>query len=178
MFDRLRLTLDRVFYQRQFQRLRSNLRGLAREAGRDKPLTERLATILTTMCRVLRIKRGFIAIRQGDQFVIQASHDAHTLDQTFPYQTLAATEIIGLVLPARKNLQDMKLLIPLFADGEQIGAVVLGDRENATPYSEADLELLEDLGDQIARVIHGAAAQEENAARLNDLVADFRAREH
>lgn len=177
LFDRLRLTLDRVFYQRQFQRLRSNLRGLAHEAGTGQTLTQRLNTILASMCRFLRIRRGFIAIRRGDQFVVEATHDAQTLAQTFPYQTLAATEIIGLVLPARKNLQEMKLLIPLFADGVQIGAIVLGERENATPYSDADMELLEDLGDQVAHVIHGVAAQEENAARLNDLVQDFRARE-
>lgn len=177
LFDRLRLTLDRVFYQRQFQRLRSNLRGLAREAGAGQTLNERLNTILNSLCRVLRIRRGFIAVRRGDQFVVEATHDAHAFAQTFPQQTLAATEIIGLVLPARKNLQDMKLLIPLFADGTQIGAIVLGERESATPYNEADLELLEDLGDQVARVIHGVAAQEENAARLNELVQDFRARE-
>lgn len=177
LFDRLRLTLDRVFYQRQFQRLRSNLRGLAREAGAGQTLNERLSAILLTLCRFMRIKHAAIAIRNSDQFVIHAAHDALTLDQTFPYQTLAATEIIGLVLPARKNLQEMKLLIPLFADGQQIGAMVLGERENGAAYGDADLELLEDMSDQLARVIHGVAAQEANAARLNDLVADFRARE-
>jgi hypothetical protein len=129
------------------------------------------------MCRFLRIRQGFIAVRRDDQFVVQASHDAHALDQTFPLQTLAATEIIGLVLPARKNLQDMRMLIPLSANGVQIGAVVLGSRENSAEYSESDLELLEDLSDQIAQVIHGVAAQDENAARLNDLIADFRERE-
>lgn len=177
LFDRLRLTLDRVFYQRQFQRLRSNLRGLAREVGAGQTLPERLNSILATLCRFLRIRHAFIAIRNGDQFIIEATHDSQPVAQTFPYQTLAATEIIGLVLPARKNLQDMKLLIPLAADGQQIGAVVLGDRENGVAYSEQDLELLEDLGDQIARIIHGVAAQDENASRLNDLVQDFRARE-
>jgi GAF domain-containing protein len=177
LFDRLRLTLDRVFYQRQFQRLRSNLRGLAREAGAGQSLSERLNTILNSMCRFMRIKQGFIAVQRGDQFIVEASHDAHAVGHTFPHQTLAAAEIVGLVLPARKNLQAMKLLIPLYAKGQQIGAVALGERENATPYGEADLELLEDLADQIARVVHGAAAQEENASRLNDLVADFRARE-
>lgn len=177
LFDRLRLTLDRVFYQRQFQRLRSNLRGLAREAGSGQTLDERLNTILNSLCRVLRIRRGFIATRRSDEFVVQASQDAQALSETFPYQTLAATEIIGLVLPARKNLQEMKLLIPLYADGAQIGAIVLGERENAMPYNEPDLELLEDLSDQVARVIHGVAAQEENASRLNELVQDFRARE-
>lgn len=177
MFDRLRLTLDRVFYQRQFQRLRSNLRGLAREVGAGQTLTERLDTVLNSVCRFLRIKRAFIAVRREQEFVVQASHDANTLDQTFPLSTLTATEIIGLVLPARKNLHDMKLLIPLFAGGQQIGALVVGERENGTPYSEADLELLEDLGDQIAQVIHGVETQENNATQLNQLVEEFRARE-
>lgn len=177
LFDRLRLTLDRVFYQRQFQRLRSNLRGLAREVGAGQTLSERLHTILHSMSRFMRIKRGFIAVRREEQYIVEATHDAHALGEKFSLQTLAASEIIGLVLPARKNLQEMKLLVPLYADGEQIGAVVVGERENGTPYGEADLELLEDLADQIARVIHDIAAQAENATRLNDLVADFRARE-
>jgi hypothetical protein len=177
MFDRLRLTLDRVFYQRQFQRLRANLRGLAREAGTAQTLHQRLDTILQSLCRFLRIQKGFIAIRHDEQYKILAALDGQMLDQAFPQASLAATEIIGLVLPARKNLQDMKLLIPLCGETQQIGAMVLGPREHDLPYSEGDLELLEDMADQIARVIHGVMAQEENATRLNDLVADFRARE-
>lgn len=177
LFDRLRLTLDRVFYRRQFQILRSNLRGLAREVGAGQTLDERLHTILTTLARVLRVRHAFIAIRQGEQFLVHATHSGPPLGQTYSNQTLAASESIGLVLPARKNLQGMKLLVPLFAAAEQIGALVLGDRENGMEYGEADLELLEDLGEQIARIVHDIYAQDENAARLNDLVADFRARE-
>ncbi len=177
LFDRLRLTLDRVFYQRQFQRLRSNLRGLAREVGTGQTLAERLNAILSSLVRALRIKRAFIAIRDDAQFNVLVSHETHAFEQTFSYQNLAASEIIGLVLPARKNLPDMKLLIPLFAHDEQIGALVLGERENGSAYSEADLELLEDLGDQIARVIDGAQHQQVNATQLNTLVEEFRARE-
>lgn len=177
MFDRVRLTLDRVFYRRQFQVLRSNLRGLAREAGAGQTLDERLNTILATLSRVLRVRRAFIAIREGEQFRVHTAHNAQLLAQTFSYQTLAASETIGLVLPARKNLQDMKLLVPLCVYTDQIGALVLGERENGMEYGETDLELLEDLGDQIARIIHDTYAQDENAERLNDLVADFRARE-
>lgn len=177
MFDRLRLTLDRVFYQRQFQRLRSNLRGLAREAGAGQTLNERLQVILNSTCRFMRIRRGFIATRQGDAFVVSATHDAQPTDTTFASDALESKEIIGLVLPARKQLQDMRLLIPLFAGERQIGAMVLGDRENATAYNEPDLELLEDLGDQIADVIHGVTRQDENAKELNALVEEFRSRE-
>lgn len=177
LFDRLRVTLDRLFYQRQFQRLRSNLRGLAREAGTGQTLPERLQAILNATVRFMRIKRAFIAIRRGQEFVVQAAQDGVVLEQTFPHPTLEANEIVGLVLPARKNLQGMKLLVPLFADGAQTGALVLGERENATAYGDADLELLEDLGDQIAQVIHKVAAQEQNAQRLNELVEDFRERE-
>lgn len=177
LFDRLRLAFDRFFYQDHFRRLRANLRGLAREAGTGKPLSTRLQAILNSTCSFMGIQRGFIAVRRQDTYLVSATHDSFAVASSFPVQTLAASEIVGLVLPARKNLQEMRLLIPLYADEDQVGAVVLGARENGADYEEADLELLEDLGDQIAQIIHGVNSQEEYAQRLNALVEDFREKE-
>lgn len=177
LFDRLRLAFDNFFYQGHFRRLRANLRTLAHEAGTGLTLAERLQAILNSACRFLGIERAFIAVLQEGRFVVQATHESHALGTSFPDQALAANEIMGLVLPARKNLQDMKLLIPLFAEGRQIGAVVLGPRSNGSEYQENDLELIEDLGDKIAQIIHAVVAQEQYAQRLNALVEDFRERE-
>lgn len=177
LFDRLRLSFDRFFYQGHFRQLRANLRVLAREAGTGQTLARRLQTILNSACTFLAIRSGFIAVLENGQYVIRATHESQPVNTLFPTQTLAANEIVGLVLPARKNLQDLKLLIPLYAESTQIGAVVLGQRENGEEYTEADLELLEDLGDQIARIIHGVFSQEQFAQRLNAQVQDFRERE-
>jgi hypothetical protein len=177
LFDGIRLGLDRLFYRRQFQQLRSNLRELAREAGTGETLPERLQAILGALCRALRIKQAFIALARPDGYVVAATQDAIPIGQTLAASALAANETIGLVRSAKIGLPGMTLLIPLFAGGKQIGAVVLGPKETQEPYDDADLDLLEDLGDQIAGVIHSVGMQEENARKINALVQDFRDKE-
>lgn len=177
LFDAIRLTLDRLFYRRQFQQLRSNLRELAREAGTSETLPQRLQAILAALCRALRIKRGLIALAQPGGYVVAATQDAIPTGQTLPDSALAANETIGLVRPAKMGLPGMTLLIPLFAGGKQTGAVVLGPKETEEPYDDADLDLLEDLGDQVASVIHSVGLQEDNARTINALVQDFRSKE-
>jgi GAF domain len=177
LFDGIRLGLDRLFYRRQFQQLRSNLRELAREAGTSETLPKRLQAILGALCRALRIKQALIALVQQDGYVVKATKDANPVGQILPASALAANETIGLVRSAKIGLPGMTLLIPLFAGGKQAGAVVLGPKETQEPYDDADLDLLEDLGDQIASVIHSVGMQEENARAINALVQDFRGKE-
>jgi hypothetical protein len=58
-----------------------------------------------------------------------------------------------------------------------VGALVLGYKGRKHPYNEDDLELLEDLGDQIAGVIRLQQIQDENTNAMNMLIADLRTRE-
>jgi hypothetical protein len=74
-------------------------------------------------------------------------------------------------------LQDMALLVPLNAGGVQLGALVLSAKQSDQPYSEEDLDLIDDLADQVANIIHTSQLQEQNAQAINELVADFRERE-
>ena len=177
LFDAARLAADRVFYQSQFLRLRANLRILAREAGTGGALPERLQAILTSLCRMFRIKRGFIALGEDEQWIVRATSDANPLDQAFALPALTAHETIGLLHPRAKGLTGMVLLVPLFAGDRQIGALVLGEKESREPYSEADLELLEDVGDQMAALIHTVRLQEESAQAIDAMVQDFREKE-
>jgi hypothetical protein len=177
LFDGARLTLDRIFYQGRFRALRANLRALAEEAGASGGLHERLQAILDSMCRALHLTRGFIALRRENEYVIYATTNADALDSVFSNTTLDADEMLGLTLPARRGLHNMTLLVPLFAEDKQIGALVLGPPQGDPKYQEHDYELLEDLSDQMARVIQDAQAQRENADKINNLVAQYRERE-
>lgn len=176
-YDAARSTLDRVFYHGRFLQLRANLRALATEAGSGKSLERQLQQILDALCRTLDIQRGFVALRRGDEDTVVATHDANPAGEIFPAPALTATESIGLVRPKTKSLSEMKLLVPLYAGGSQIGSLVLGPRKGDETYRDQDLDLLEDVGDQIARVIHSLGVQSENARQLNALVTDFRERE-
>jgi hypothetical protein len=176
LYDGVRVALDRLFYRGQFEKLRANLRAFAREAGTGQRLNEQLQAILESVSHALRIEKGFVALREGVDFYVAASVDSVGVGQRFPAASLSASETIGLLRPERKGLVGMELLVPLFGGGSQIGAIVLGSKENREPYSEQDLEFLDDLVD-IAGVIHSTRMQAENIQTINAMVEQYRERE-
>jgi hypothetical protein len=173
LYDTGRAVLDRLFYQRQFQELRANLRLLAREIGTEQALPDQLQAILSALCRTLHIKQGFIALRRVDIFVIEAKESTDSVRQTFPLSALVATESMLLPHSGIKGAEDMRLLIPLSAGGMQLGALALGSKVSDQPYREEELELLDDLADQIAIALHTWRLPEENAQAINQIVGDF-----
>jgi hypothetical protein len=177
LYEGGRAALDRLFYHSLMQQLRANLRTLAGEAGTNAALTERLQAILLKMCRNLNIERAFIALRKGDLFVVHASKDAAPLGQEFPVAHFATAEISEWRNSNAAGLGPVTLLVPLWTDNEQIGALLLGDRTKGLAYTEAELELLDALSDQIAAVSYEARQQEVNAEAINEMVTDFRSRE-
>ena len=178
LYDGLRSTLDRLFYREQFRELRANLRALAREAGVGQTLPDRLQAILSALCRTMRIRRGFVALREDDLFVCRASENAQPVGQTYALPILEVDEIVDLPRPGAFSPEGMGLLVPIYADDDQIGALVLGVKEVMAPYSEEELMLLDDLADQLAFVIQTMRLQEDNAQRISEMVSDFRDREH
>jgi GAF domain-containing protein len=178
LYDGLRTTVDRLFYREQFQQLRANLRALARETGVGQALPDRLQAILGALCRTLHIQDGFIALRQQDAFTCQAAGQADLLGKAFSLEALSADEITNLPRPEAEAPGGMVLLVPFFDGDNQIGALVLGPKEDDGVYGEDDLLLLEDLADQLATVSQATRLQEENAQVINEMVAQFREREH
>lgn len=177
LYDGVRIALDRIFYREQFRQLRANLQVLAREVGTGQPLSDQLQAVLRTLCRSLRIQRGFVALCTERGFVVEATHRVRLENLELPSAVLSTTEIVELPWPGIQAPRDMTLLVPFYAAGGQVGALVLGPKESDQPYAEEDLDLLDDLGDQIAAVIHASQLQEQNARAINAMVADFRARE-
>jgi GAF domain-containing protein len=178
LYDGMRAALDRLFYRERFRRLRANLRALAREAGVGQSLPERLQAVLGPLCRTLHAKRGLVALRGEDAFECQATERAQCLGQTYDVAALVATEIVELPRPVVRNPEGMSLLVPLQAGDVQIGALVLGPKDTGTSYSEDDLMLLDDVAERLVSIIEATQQQEEDARVLNDLVAQFREREH
>lgn len=177
LYDGVRSTLDRVFYKEQLRQLRTNLSALAREAGSREPLPDQLERILAALCRALRVRKGFIALREDSTFVVRASRKMNLADDVLPLSALSATEIGLPPASGPRDLHEMALLVPLHTDGAQVGAVVVGPKRDNRPFDEQDLLLLDDLAGRVAAVIRAARLQEENAAVINEMVADFRERE-
>ncbi len=177
LYDGVRTTLDRLFYREQFRQLRANLRALAREAGMGQSLQERLQAMLEALRGTLAIHHGFLALREGDAFVCEATEKAAPVGQTFPLPTLSATETVALPRPDAASPEGMALLVPLYDDDDQIGALVLGSKEAGVPYTDDDVLLLDDVADQLAIVIRDFRLQAESAEEISRMVSDFRQRE-
>jgi hypothetical protein len=85
---------------------------------------------------------------------------------------------VELPRPDAQDPEGMSLLVPIYQDDDQIGALLLGAKETGLPYSEEDLLLLEEVADQLGVLIQAAQIQEENAQVISEMVAEFREREH
>ena len=178
LYDWARTYLDRLFYRRQYRELRANLRDFAREAAPGHDLPGQLQIIVQALCRSLGARRGFIALRQAEDFAVVAAHPMDLRGARVAAEALAADEITAMSLPVRSpNLEGMALLVPMHYGGEQIGAVVLGPKAMGIGYTEDDLDLLEDLAERVAGVVHSVRLQEQSVQQIDALVTEFRERE-
>ena len=178
LYDWARTYLDRLFYRRQYRELRANLREFAREAAPGHDLPGQLQVIVQALCRSLGARRGFIALRQAEDFAVVAAHPMDLRGARIATEVLAADEITAMSLPVRSpNLEGMALLVPMHYGGEQIGAVVLGPKAMGIGYTEDDLDLLEHLAERVAGVVHSVRLQEQSVQQIDALVTEFRERE-
>ncbi len=178
LYDGMRSALDRLFYREQFRSLRSNLRALSREASIGQSVPERLQFVLNSVCRTLDIRQAFFALRGEHTYQCQATERLQCLGQTFPLEALDAPEAVELPRPEVPNPEGMALLVPVHAEAEQIGALVVGPNRAGVPFSEEDLIVLEDVADQLGGLISAAQGQQEHAKVISEMVAEFREREH
>ena len=159
--------LERLFYRRRYLELKANLRAFARETqGQDLPA--QLGAVLQTLCRSLQCTSGWIALREGRQFVPTAVHPAGYKPGRGETQDLESDEI---------RATDGTLLVPLCAQGEQIGVIILGERYQGRAYTEDDLDLLDILADQVAGVIYAVRQQEAAVRHIDQLVSAFHQRQ-
>ncbi|MBM4465593.1 MAG: GAF domain-containing protein [Chloroflexi bacterium] len=178
LYDWARTYLDRLFYRQQHRELRANLRDFAREAALGHDLPDQLQVIIQTLCRSLDAGQGFIALREAQGFAMVAAHPTDLQGTGIAVQALATDEITALCPPLDSpQLAGMVLLVPMHYGGEQIGAVVLGPKTTGSAYTEDDLDLLDDLAQRVASVVHNVRLQEKSVQQIDALVTEFRQRE-
>jgi len=179
LYDWARTYLDRLFYLQQYRELRANLRDFARTTTPDHDIRDRLQAILQNLCQSLGVNKGFIGLREGGSFDVIANWKVD-LGQSIPSDKLTTDEITVLSPPVETlglTETPMALIVPLHAGGEQIGAIVLGQRTTGVSYTEDDLDLLEDLADMVASVVHTVHLQEQSVQQIDNLLREVGERE-
>jgi GAF domain-containing protein len=193
LYDAARTYLDRLFYRQRYRELRANLRELARTTVPGQDLRDHLQAIVETLCGSLGAAWGTVALREGEEFVFAANWKMGTEDRWIASADLTADEITVLsrAVATRRPLDEIQdgggrgpgpgastgLVVPLHAGGQQIGAVVLGPRVTGAVYGDEDLDLLDDLADRVAAVVHTVRLQEQGVQEMSALLRELRKRE-
>jgi len=167
--------MDRLFYQQQTRRLRSNLQRLSRLAGEDEKFHENLKETLKALCVSVRASYGLIFTCEEERARPVSDYRWRDLLLELPAPTLAADDVRHLKagsLPAPLN--EAALLVPLYVESEQVGSLVLGQPTNGIQYSHEDVERMLHPADRIADVIFITRRKAEYLSRLNALAEEHR----
>ena len=165
--------VDRIFYQQRTRRLRSNLQRLSRFAGEGEDLHENLNETLKTLCLSTRASYGLIFTCDGEWARPIADFRWRDTPIEVPAPTLAVDDVIHMEpghLP--RPLDEAALLVPLYVEAEQVGALVLGQPTNGVRFAEDDVEQILHPADRIADVIYISKRKNEYLARLAKLTEE------
>jgi hypothetical protein len=171
LIDVARSGLDSLFYQRDTRRLRGHLRQLTRLAGEQLGQEERLSLTLDTLAASVQAIFGLMVLFESDSLRLVAAYRWPQHELPLSPTDLLADDVLHLkpgYFPP--PLAEAALLIPLYAENRQLGALILGRPTNGVGYSKADLELLLYPSDRLADLIQNAQRETEYLAQLANLV--------
>jgi hypothetical protein len=165
----LRLT-DWLFYRGETRQLRSNLRQVFRLAGEEGGLETNLGRALETLCKSLDASYGLIAIFDQGSLHWAAKCRWIQDDMNLKADSFIADDVIHLAPGQLKPpLEEAALLVPLYAESEQLGALILGRPANGLRYANEDVESLLGSTDRMGEIILVARHKAENLAQIAQL---------
>jgi hypothetical protein len=169
--------MDRVFYQGETRRLRSNLQRLTRLIGEGESLKVNLETSLNELCSSVRATYGLIFYFEKQMAHLLAGFHWRKTTMEIPTRYFHADDVMhispGQFIPP---LHEAALLVPLYAESEQVGALVLGQPVNGVRYAPEDLDRILHPADRIADVIYIEQNKAEYLSRLRRVAEEHRQR--
>lgn len=137
----------RIRQETQFRRQLRQLEG--RDAGGER-LPLRLQAGLDLLCQTLDASGGFIAVRQGEVYAVQASQHSLPLFSQLPAVETAGDELLR---PASTWLPAIAWLAPAFAANTQVAVIGLCYPATRLHYSADDLDLLAEVADRVGLLV-------------------------
>ena len=169
LIDISRHTLDYFFYGKDRRSIRFNLRRITRSVG-EQDLESRLTLILEAMCTSVRATYGLITLFEAYKLRQIASYHWRGRQLPLSIGDLRMDDVRHLEpdsYPA--PLDDAALLIPLYSNSEQIGAIIFGRPVNGINFSKADVQLLLYPSDQVADAIQIEQREKMYLSQLSQL---------
>ena len=152
--------MDWLFYRSETRKLRSDLRYLIRLTGEGEALEESLERALDALCSPVSATYGLILTYEEQTVRPLAAYRWRGGTVTLPSPYLAADDFIHLKpgqFPA--PLDEAALLVPLYGESSQLGALLLGRPTNGIRYRDDEVERIMSMADRIGDAIHFAQRQ-------------------
>jgi hypothetical protein len=164
--------VDWFFYRRETRRLRTNLQHLVRLVGEGAALDENLDNALGTLCASVNASYGLILIFSEQGLSQAATYHWHVEQSDLQRSDLTCDDMISLA-PGRypAPFEEAALLIPLYVEVEQVGAILLGRPENSSHFAPEEVDRLLDHSDRIAEMISIARHKAQSLDQIAELVA-------
>ena len=146
--------LTREFLERQRMHndnsFRRQLRHMENNDIGENALEQRLQEGLDLLCQTLDAPGGFVAIRQGEKFVVLAGRSSVPIGSEMDASLLACDDISH---PKAEQLSALAWIAPSFEGRMQVAAVGIEKSKSHMEYSRGNLELLAEVADQIGTVV-------------------------
>ena len=147
--------LDWLFFRSSTRQLRSNLRSLLRMAIEGKTLEDSLAEALLPMCKSVQATYGVIIIFDEHRMHPSAAYHLRPDLSSLTLSDLLADDVVALQAGQLSHpFENAALLVPLYADATQLGALILGSPVNGPQYAHDEIDELVALSDQLSDAIY------------------------
>ena len=163
--------IDWFFYRRETRRLRTNLQHLVRLVGEGGALDESLDYALDTLCASVHASYGLILTFEEQALHQAAGYQWHAGPVDLKKSDLTCEDVVHLApgqFPA--PLEEAALLVPLYADAEQLGVILLGRPENSSHFAPEEVDRLLDHSDRIGDLIAVARRKAQSLNQIAELV--------
>ncbi len=174
-FEFARRLLDWPFLRRPERALRAALRGAAAEVGSGGAVEAGLRSALAVVTTSVDARWGAIAVRDGDAFVVRATFHWKHVGARLPPEGLDVLDLA--TRSSDETAWPLAVVAPLVAEGDSLGAILLGQPNGGSTYSEHDLDLVAEAADRLAELMCRARRQDAHAKEISEMLDTFRARE-
>ncbi|MDH5508299.1 MAG: hypothetical protein OEZ02_13835, partial [Anaerolineae bacterium] len=166
LVDIARTSLDRVFYRRETRQLRVDLQKFTRMAGDQSNGSDLMAMVVDSLCASVRATYGLVVLFDGPRIKLAAHYQWNRGKLPLEQKELYADDFLNLE-PGHfpPPLADAALLMPLYADHAQLGALLMGCPENGISFSQTDIDMLLYPADQLAEGIRYRQQEARQLAR-------------
>jgi hypothetical protein len=169
LVDITRRTLDSLFHHQDNRILRENLRRLASEVGMQD-FDENITLALKSICDTIRATFGILLLFEDQKIKTLAAYNMAKEQIEQDPCDFTADDVLEITPGQfRKPLEQAVLLVPIYVEMTQVGAILFGRPVNSSQYSKGDIELLLYPSDQLADAIHNTLREAEYLRQLSQL---------